>query len=181
MPGYVVRIGSLFSGYGSCYSVSMPKGQYDRANSNWKPKKKREYPPEIIEKACSMYMSGMTIREIIDVFPKGFKVQQILELHLPERRTAAKRDQRGALNHMWKGEDAGYKALHLRVRSKRGKPGSCEACDSSTVRTEWANISGDYTDENDYLSLCLRCHRLLDAARRRYLGRRTSDGGDNNV
>ena len=159
----------------------MPKGQYDRAASNWKPKSKREYPPEIIEKACSMYEGGMTVAEIMEVFPKGFKVQVILERYLPTRRTSARRDQRGELNHMWKGEDAGYKALHLRVRTERGKPEFCEACNSTTLRTEWANISGDYADTNDYLSLCLKCHRLLDAARRRYLGHKTSEVGGNNV
>lgn len=128
-----------------------------------------------------MYESGMTVAEIANVFPKGYKVQRILERHLPERRPAIRRNQRGQLNHMWKGDEAGYKALHLRVRSQRGEPGPCEACDSSNAQTEWANISGDYSDVEDYLSLCLKCHRLLDAARRRYLGRRTSNGGGHNV
>lgn len=149
-------------------------------------KKPREYPPEIVELACSMYLSGMTVREIAAEFPKGYKVQTILERYLPERRSAAKRDQRGANNHMWRGDSAGYKALHLRVAAQRGKPQKCMECEvSGEGKYEWANLTGRYEDVNDYARMCLPCHRSFDAARRRVTGKRTSPlqviGGDANV
>ena len=147
--------------------------------------KPREYPADIVALACGMYESGMTVAEIRAVFPKGYRVQTILERYLPQRRSTAKRDQRGERNHMWKGDEANYQALHLRVQAECGKPLVCMRCGITGVgpRYEWANVSGDYADINDYVRMCQPCHRRYDAARRRITGRRTSPtrGGDANV
>lgn len=137
-------------------------------------RKPREYPDEIVQSVCDMYRSGLTIAEIREAAPKGYRVQTILERYLPERRAAAKRDQAGAANHMWRGSEAGYQALHLRVETARGKPQECSQCGSAEGRMEWANLTGDYTDVNDYARMCVFCHRAYDAARRRLTGRRTS-------
>ena len=137
--------------------------------------KPREYPQEIIDLACGLYQSGMTVAEIRAVFPKGYKVQTILQRYLPARRSQAKRDQRGPRNHMWKGNAAGYQALHLRVDALRGKPAKCERCGTTEpVRYEWANLTGHYYDPNDYQRMCVSCHRQYDADRRRATGQRTS-------
>ncbi len=135
--------------------------------------KPREYPAEIVELARQMYESGMTVAEIRKVFPKGYRVQTILERYLPERRPCAKRDQRGPANHMWRGDEAGYKALHLRVAAARGKPSLCGWCSRTEGKFEWANLSGRYDDVSDYERLCTSCHRIYDAHRRRVTGRRT--------
>ena len=58
-------------------------------------------------------------------------------------------------------KDAGYKALHLRVNLIRGKAKVCENCGSIKF-VEWANLTGKYEDVNDYVSLCRKCHRILD-------------------
>ena len=91
-----------------------------------------------------------------------------------KRRVAAKRDQAGAANHMWRGDEAGYQALHLRVEAARGKPHECSKCGSTEGRMEWANLTGNYADVDDYARMCVSCHRNFDAARRRLTGRRTS-------
>jgi hypothetical protein len=39
---------------------------------------------------------------------------------------------------------------------------------------EWANLTGNYADIDDYERMCVLCHRNFDAARRRATGRRTS-------
>ena len=130
----------------------------------------REYPPEIVRLACELYESGMTVAEVRSVFPNGYRVQTILERHLPARRKSAKRDQAGVNNHAWRGDKAGYKALHLRVQQRRGKPSLCEKCGTTEGRFEWSNLTGHYEDTNDYWRLCVPCHRRFDAARRRIGG-----------
>lgn len=56
-----------------------------------------------------------------------------------------------------------YGGAHLRVRSVRGAPDLCEYDRSHTGPFEWASLSGDYEDTDDYVSLCISCHRKLDA------------------
>lgn len=133
-------------------------------------KKPRDYPPEIVRLICGMYEAGMTVAEIRECAPKGYRVQTVLERYLPQRRVAAKRDQSGERNHSWKGDGARYSSLHLRVAVARGKPQYCAACDrtDSEVRYEWANLTGRYDDIHDYVRLCVPCHRRTDQ-RLRYL------------
>lgn len=133
-------------------------------------KKPRDYPPEVVHIICGMYQAGMTVAEIRKCAPRGYRVQTILERYLAERRPAARREQTGDRNHMWKGSEARYQALHLRVQKARGKPSLCAACDrsDSEVRYEWANLTGRYDELNDYVRLCVPCHRRTDQ-RMRYL------------
>ena len=87
----------------------MPKGVYPHTHI-----KPRAYPAEIVALVRHMYETeGMTIAEIQRALPRGFKAQRIVERHVPERRRAAKRDQRGNKTHRWRELDAGYKAAHL--------------------------------------------------------------------
>lgn len=138
-------------------------------------KKPREYPAEIVQQVLAWYAEGLTVAEIIAIAPKGYKVQNILTRHLPERRRAIKRNQFGANNDSWKGDNAGYAALHLRVESARGKPMRCDWCENADQkRYEWANLTGDYTNIWDYVRLCLSCHRTYDSKRRKQSGLRTS-------
>lgn len=139
--------------------------------------KPREYPQEIVDLACEMYQSGMTVKEICAAFPKGYRVQTILERYLPDRRPAAKRDQWGPRHHAWRGDAASYGSLHERVENRRGKPSHCSWCGATEGRFEWANLSGNYADVSDYERLCASCHRTYDAARRRETGIPTSPLG----
>lgn len=111
----------------------------------------------------SLYEAGHTVREVQEALPPGFKAQRLIERFVPERRTAAKRDQSGPSNHMWRGERAGYQAMHLRVAAARGKPSRCSACDCVEGKFEWASLTGDYGNTNDYVRLCVPCHRRFDA------------------
>ena len=60
----------------------------------------------------------------------------------------------------WKGEKAGYQAIHIWVRKMLGKARECGVCNNSSAkRYEWANISEKYKrDLKDYVSLCQSCH-----------------------
>ena len=89
-------------------------------------------------------------------------------------RIAAKRNQIGSANSSWKGDAAVYSAFHARVEKERGKPSLCHECKKTTGRFEWANLTGDYGNVNDYSRLCVSCHRKLDASRRSETGCLTS-------
>ncbi len=70
----------------------------------------------------------------------------------------------GESANRWKGEEAGYHAIHIWLTSHYVKGDHCEDCFSSVAsRLEWANISGEYKRErSDYKVLCPKCHRLFD-------------------
>lgn len=70
-------------------------------------------------------------------------------------------------SHNWKGDDVSYHGLHVWVRNRLGKPFMCEQCgkDDKDTRYEWSNIDGEYKrDLNDYIMLCVSCHRKRDNA-----------------
>jgi hypothetical protein len=154
----------------------MPKGQYDRASSAWSPKPLVEYPEDLVSKVRELYESGLTMRETAAAAGTTVKVlQRLMPRHGIDRRPAIKRDQTGEKNDSWKGDQATYNALHLRVYAARGRPDHCSCCGRSDGGSiyEWANQTGKYTDVNDYEQMCASCHRSLDALRRRLTGRNT--------
>jgi hypothetical protein len=68
----------------------------------------------------------------------------------------------GEANNKWKGDKAGYTAIHDWIRNRLGNPKVCTEC-GSTQQVQWANISHQYRrDVNDYKSLCYKCHRKFD-------------------
>lgn len=62
------------------------------------------------------------------------------------------------------GSPLNYATYHKRVRNVRGAPSLCEDCGTSDLQTryEWASISGNYADTNDYKRLCKTCHMAFD-------------------
>lgn len=71
----------------------------------------------------------------------------------------------GELNHTWKGDEVGYRALHSWVERNLGRPQKCEHCgDTNKKRYHWANKSREYKRElSDWLRLCVACHKKYDA------------------
>lgn len=131
----------------------------------------------MVAKVQEMYSAGSTQAEIAAALKTTQKViWKLMHNHEVQARVAAKRNQVGADNHMWRGDDAGYQALHLRVEAARGKPSYCSKCESSdpATRYEWANLTGNYQDVDDYDRMCVSCHRIYDAARRAATGMPTS-------
>lgn len=152
--------------------MAVPKGVYP--HTHLKPK---SYPAEMVAMVEQMYGQGHTQSEIAEATNTTQKViWRLMANHGITARTAAKRHQGAERNHMWAGDDAGYQALHLRVETARGKPSHCVRCgkNSPFARYEWANLTGNYTDIDDYRRMCVRCHRRYDAARRAATGMRTS-------
>lgn len=82
----------------------------------------------------------------------------------------------GVEHHNWRGDSVSYSTLHAWVRRHKPKTGVCTECHAQVGTggwsgTQWANISGRYRrDLNDFIELCIPCHRERDrqarAARR---------------
>ncbi|MDB5445673.1 MAG: hypothetical protein JWQ97_990 [Phenylobacterium sp.] len=106
------------------------------------------------------------IAEHLGVSPKAVETA-MRRFNIP-RRTAAKRNQIGTASPTWKGPAAGYQAKHLRVQTLRGAPQQCEQCGTrDPAKTyDWANLTGNYDDPNDFARMCRSCHRKYDNARR---------------
>lgn len=147
----------------------------------------RIYPADLVQRVRELYEAGMTIREVQKEIGHGVKVQNVMFRHSIPTRVAAKRDQRGEKNANWLGDDAAYSALHRRVESERGKPQKCSACDTEdqALRYDWANLTGEYQNLNDYVRLCTSCHSAVDNRMRKRIGGQLSEhvrkGGDANV
>lgn len=77
--------------------------------------------------------------------------------------TGIKRPEISGKKHWnWKGDEAGYSALHKWVQRKLGKAIKCSKC-GSLENVEWANKSHKYLREiTDWISLCFKCHRKYD-------------------
>ena len=70
----------------------------------------------------------------------------------------------------WKGINVGYGSLHQWVSRRLGKPDNCEHCKKiglSGKTINWANKSKRYLrDINDWIRLCVSCHRKFDRVQR---------------
>ena len=152
----------------------MPKGVY--LHTHIKP---REYPQEIVDEVRRMYLEcGMTVKEVQEALPKGFKAQRIIERHIPVRRTASKRSQRKDQNSCWKGDAASYAAVHLRLRTERGPARTHPCVDCGEGAHDWSyngldehevrSPRGVYSvNPNNYDPRCRSCHRQYDARMRK--------------
>lgn len=149
--------------------------------------KKRDYPPKLIEQISQLYAQGLSRYAIERIVGRGVSVQTVIERHIPRRRergeipVVARRSpdtpRTGEDASQWKGDDASYTSLHFRVERIRGKPQYCACCDiSGPGRYEWANLTGEYTNVDDYIRLCVSCHRRFDLRRRKLLGHLTTEG-----
>ena len=65
---------------------------------------------------------------------------------------------------MWKGDDASKQAFHRRLYSRFGKPVKCTVCGTTDKLKsyDYANLSGEYGDLNDYSAMCRTCHWKYD-------------------
>lgn len=134
----------------------------------------RTYPKGVIEGICGMYRAGMTHTEIgAAIRPGAVKVQLVLARYLPQedKRPRAKRHQAGSSNHMWKADDCGYQAAHLRL----GRAADHRCVDCGEQARNWSYVHGcpdERRDDNHpspycthpdhYEPRCVTCHRAYD-------------------
>lgn len=82
----------------------------------------------------------------------------------------------GENNHLWKGDNVGYKALHMWIRKYLPKPedGLCELCHLVPFR-EAACITSIYNrDFKNWAWFCARCHMRWDNQGRRRRSKRVT-------
>lgn len=151
----------------------MPKGVYPR-----KPRPLgRSYSTEMIDTVRQMYEAGHTQREIATAINSTQRiVYRLMKVHGIEARPSQPRNRWGSDNPNWRGSNASYGAWHRRVIRAKGQPSQCSRCGTSEpdIRYEWANLTGNYEDPDDYERMCIRCHNDYDGMRRRTLGVPTS-------
>jgi hypothetical protein len=137
-------------------------------NSKWRRKvcKYRgiSYDVGMLDKAIKLYEQGHTQSEVAKTLDTTQKVIWGLFRKANYKcRIAKKSNQTGENNDTWKGNRAGYAALHYRVQKLRGTPSKCSMCDTELAkRFEWANVTGNYSNVYDYVRLCKSCHSKFD-------------------
>lgn len=83
----------------------------------------------------------------------------------------------GENNPLWKGDNAGYGAIHDWLKLHFGKPAFCEHCGTKTAKKfEWANVSKkNKRERSDWLRLCTSCHHKYDNSRQKMWETRRKD------
>lgn len=68
------------------------------------------------------------------------------------------------LHPHWKGDFAGYDAIHSWVEKHLGKPKKCDKCKTKKSKIyQWSNKSGKYKRVlSDWQRLCIKCHSRYD-------------------
>ncbi len=131
-------------------------------------KKPKVYDDSLVADVDRLYRAGRTQSEIGKELGLSQKVVwNLMRRHGLAPRTAAKRNQFGPLNHMWKGDTASYTAMHYRLTHRYGQPKVCAECGATdpSLTYDWANLTGNYADISDYRRMCRSCHRRYDNIR----------------
>lgn len=134
------------------------------------------YAPEMVARVRELYEAGMSQDEVAAALDTSQKVIfRLMRKHGIPRRAQVPRDQRGEKGHGYNPESTNYTTLHNRVEAARGRPSECSACGTTDPlkRYDWANLTGNYRDVNDFARMCRSCHRKFDARRRRETGQLT--------
>jgi hypothetical protein len=113
------------------------------------------------------YEQGMTQVEIAAKYGTTQKVVfRAMRNFGIKARIPTKRNQNGQNNSSWKGDAALYGSFHQRVKYARGKAKNyiCSVCGTKnkSLNYDWANLTGNYGDVNDYAPMCRPCHRKFD-------------------
>lgn len=126
--------------------------------------KPKTYDPALVDRVRHLYEQKHTQAEISALTGHAQKViWNLMRRHGIRARVAAKREQSGPANHMWKGDDASKYAFHRRLYSRYGKPAACSVCGTTDAKHyDYANLTGHYEDIEDYAPMCRSCHWKYD-------------------
>ena len=129
-------------------------------------KPKMPLPLEVVRQ---LYMAKLSCRFIAKLLRVSSQtIANGLKDYGVALRRGYKGERRGENNGAWSGNNATYHACHKRVYRQRGKASCCELCGLSDPSRwyEWASLTGNYLDVQDYKSMCRPCHRAYDWARK---------------
>lgn len=120
-------------------------------------KKGHVHSPETIEKLRKSHLG-------LPSGNKGNKYSKEVRLKMSQLMKIRFEDETRHPN--WKGEEVGYRALHVWVVKMLGQPKKCEHClktDLKFRQYHWANKSHKYKrDLTDWIRLCAKCHKKYD-------------------
>jgi hypothetical protein len=140
---------------------------------------RKVHPADMVESVRRLYFDeGMSQDEVgAELGVSQRVIYKLMRNHGLQTRPQVKRDQLGEKNANWKGDGIAYAGCHRRVEAAFGKPLECQRCGRTGpgCRYQWANLTGNYADVNDYERMCIPCHRRFDAERRTMIGKRTSE------
>ncbi len=125
--------------------------------------KRKIYLPE--EEVISLYKAGDSFRYLETKYGvSAWTVRQVLVRNkVPSRKPVEFPRTMGPEHWAWK-DKACYTSLHQRVWRRRGQEKRCAECgttDPSKIY-EWASLTGNYADVNDYKRMCRSCHMKYD-------------------
>ena len=133
--------------------------------------KKANDDPALLAEIKSLYDGGFSFSMIQKHF--GFskkKTQNIIKRSGAKARTKKEAALYGDKNPNWKGDKAGYTALHDRITVRKGKANRCDRCGILGAKSyHWANMTGNYHDLDDYTPMCQKCHFEYDRVWQRAL------------
>ena len=123
----------------------------------------RERPTK--ERLTELYNSGLTQSELGEMFGcRGGTISKWFKAMGIQARVPKNTNQDGEDNASWKGDDAGVPALHKRLKKLKGSAYKCDECgrDDDAGTYDWANLTGNYIDMDDYMMMCRSCHSKYD-------------------
>lgn len=135
---------------------------------------KPQHPFKIHVRVCELYLDGYGMSDVARLtgvspsYVKCHLVQEGIKIR-PRGLYSPRSKPRGGANHpRWLGDQVGYAGAHVRVRKARGAPQECSRCGISGPgrQYDWANLTGNYLDVNDFARMCQTCHKRYDLARR---------------
>ena len=87
-----------------------------------------------------------------------------------ERKATYSKSYAGVKHHSFKGDKAGYNAIHSWVNTYKRKPNNCEHC-GAQKKLQLANKDHKYSRAlDDYMYLCRSCHVKWDVEHNNYKG-----------
>lgn len=147
-------------------SQKMSESARSRCTDKWKLETSERLRTKIDDDLLrQLYESGMTQDECAEKLGVSRKVisNAMKRLGIKSRK-AARRDQFGEKNHMWKGSDANLVCKHKRLYRAFGQPEKCDVCgtEEKSKSYDWANLTGDYDNPSDFKRMCRSCHWKYD-------------------
>lgn len=100
---------------------------------------------------------------------RGYWKGKKLPKHVVALKKKRMSGRKGAETPRWKGDrPLSYVQYHRRVVMAFGKPSRCDVCGRTDdgITYEWANLTDNYANVNDYKRMCRSCHRRYDFARK---------------
>lgn len=145
------------------------KGQFVKGSNEWLGKKHSQATREKLKLNHKGFLGKKHTKEARLKISVGMQGMIFSKEHIDNLRKSHLNKNTGEQSASWKGNKAGYGAIHDWVRKWKGRPETCEKCGKSGLtgrKIGWANIDHEYSRVLDeYIRLCVKCHREFDRKR----------------